>query len=100
MLQQELARQQRVEEFYWKLTQVAFPDDAEKQQYAWSATESPNYRDCEMAGLDAVHQHCSDRFDSHSAFALRFHQVTVNICAAIAGGLNLAIVGAVESICT
>merc|ERR1712176_1672228 len=44
-------------------------------------------------------EHCADQFDANSGFALQFHQVVVNVCADIARGLDLVVVGAVQQAC-
>merc|ERR1712179_280162 len=98
-LSQELAMQVAVEKAYRAFAEIAYPDDEEKQEAARRLREKPENRDCEMDGHAAFREHCAHRFDAKSGFAMQFHQVTVNICADVARGLNLAVVAAVQQAC-
>jgi len=98
-LQAELKRQQAVESAYRQFAAIAYPGDTDKQKAARRLKEKPDFPECEMAAHDAFLQYCSDKFDANSGFAMQFHQVVVNVCADIAHGLKLAVVGAVQQAC-
>lgn len=99
-LQLQLSTQYAVESAYWRLVELAYPGDEEKQHMARELQHSPKYPECELAGHQSIREHCADQFEANSGFALHFHQVVVNICHDIAErGLNLEISGAAQQAC-
>jgi hypothetical protein len=97
----ELKKQNAAESMHFHLVQIAYPGDEEKQDKARKLRHSPKYRDCELAGHQSMREHCVDQFNANGGFALRFHQVVVNICHDIAElGLNLNIRSATKQACT
>jgi hypothetical protein len=99
-LQEQLKKQDNAEAVHWRLAELAYPGDAEAQHGARTLTHKPKHPECEVAGHEAIRENCSDQFDANSGWALKFHQVVVNICHDIAyKGLNLMIEGAAAQAC-
>lgn len=99
-LQEQINIQFNVEAVFWRLAELAYPGDVDTQHSARTLTHKPLYPDCELAGHKAIREHCADQFDANSGWALKFHQVVVNICHDIAvKGLNLMIEGAAAQAC-
>jgi hypothetical protein len=99
-LQEQLKKQDNAEAVHWRLAELAYPGDAEAQHAARTLTHKPKHPECEVAGHEAIRENCSDQFDANSGWALKFHQVVVNICHDIAyKGLNLMIEGAAAQAC-
>jgi len=99
-LQAELARQLAAESAYVRFAAIAFPGDSEKQEEILQVSEEPENADCELAAHAAFRIHCAEQFDANSGFALQFHQVVVNVCAAVARGLNLDVETAARQACS
>eukprot|EP00928_Gymnodinium_smaydae_P078884 TRINITY_DN62942_c0_g1_i1.p1 TRINITY_DN62942_c0_g1~~TRINITY_DN62942_c0_g1_i1.p1 ORF type:complete len:445 (+),score=130.75 TRINITY_DN62942_c0_g1_i1:67-1401(+) len=98
-MQSELAKQQAVESVYAKLAALAYPGDADAQSALRHDREPPVHRDCEMAGHAAIRTECAGQFNANSGFALQFHQVVVNLCAAVSRGLSFDVVAAARQAC-
>jgi len=92
-LQQELASQEAVKSVFRRFVRLAYPGEKMKQEQAWTRTDTPNSPECELAGHEAIRAHCARLFDANSGFALSFHQVVVNVCADIAQGLHVDVIG-------
>lgn len=99
-LQKEVAKQHAAEKAYMTFLDIAFPGDPQTQLALRVVQEMPENPDCELSAHQTFRQFCGDKFDVNSGFALQFHQVVVNVCAAIAKeGLNLDVVSAAQQAC-
>lgn len=98
-LHAELARQRAVEVAYLRLAELAYPGDVVAQERLQQLREPPDQPECELAGHAAIRESCAGQFDANSGFALQFHQVMVNICAAVARGLNFDVVSGGRAAC-
>lgn len=99
-LQYQSTVQYNAEAAHYRLAALAYPGDEKAQHQARVLEHPPKYPECELAGHAAIREHCADKFDANDGYALRYHQVVVNICNDIAEiGLNLDIRGAAENAC-
>jgi len=99
-LQEQINVQFNVESMHWRLAELAYPGDVDAQHSARTLTHKPTEPECELAGHEAIRDNCADQFDANSGWALKFHQVVVNICHDIRYlGLNLMIEGAAAQAC-
>lgn len=73
--------QDETQDTYWRLVEAALPDSDSAQEKLWQQKQRPKNPACEIAGHDALVQHCKGKIDMVSSFALQFHQVLVNLCA-------------------
>lgn len=98
-MQAELEKQQAVERVYAKLAELAYPEDLAAQRELRLSREPPAHKECELAGHAAIRTQCAGQFNANSGFALQFHQVVVNLCAAVARGLDFGVAEAARQAC-
>jgi hypothetical protein len=79
-MQDKILNQERVQDVYWHLVQLAFSDKS-RQERCWRQKRKAHEQQCEVAVHTALRRACGMRdTDMTTSYALQFHQVVVNLC--------------------